>query len=83
MSFCCFCHGVFILHHFSGGKAIGIPGEIRGLYEAHKLGGKLAWKHLFQPTIKLCRDGIRVGKAHALAIAGQKERVKTNANLRY
>ena len=43
--------------------AIGIPGEIRGLYEAWKIGGRLPWKQLFQPTIKLCRNGITVGPA--------------------
>ena len=74
---------IIVTHVFTGGKAIGIPGEIRGLYEAHKLGGRLPWKYLFQPTIKLCREGFRVGNAHAKAIAAQMERIKTNANLRY
>lgn len=29
-----------------GGKAVGVPGEIRGFYEAHRLYGKLKWEEL-------------------------------------
>ncbi|XP_052214304.1 glutathione hydrolase 1 proenzyme-like isoform X1 [Dreissena polymorpha] len=57
----------------AGGKAIAIPGEIRGLYEAWKLGGRLPWKQLIQPTIKLCRDGFRVSKALREAMVFEKD----------
>ena len=40
--------------------AVGIPGEIYGLWEAHKLGGKLPWRVVFQPAIKLCREGFKM-----------------------
>ncbi|XP_060566040.1 glutathione hydrolase 1 proenzyme-like, partial [Ruditapes philippinarum] len=51
-----------------GGKAIAVPGEIQGFYEAWKIGGRLPWKQLFLPTINLCRKGITIGKALRRAI---------------
>jgi gamma-glutamyltranspeptidase len=52
-----------------GGLSVGVPGELMGLYEAYKRFGlssnerygTLDWKLLVQPSVKLSRDGWKVG----------------------
>ena len=66
----------------TGGLAIGVPGEIAGLWKAHELGGKLPWKDLFQPTIRMCREGIPIHAALAKVIKSRAYYFSTHDNLR-
>ncbi|VVT13109.1 Gamma-glutamyltransferase [Sphingomonas sp. EC-HK361] len=40
-----------------GGRSVGVPGALRGMAMAHRQSGKLPWAALFQPAIRLARDG--------------------------
>nr|XP_020654832.1 gamma-glutamyltransferase 5 [Pogona vitticeps] len=43
-----------------GPQWIAIPGELRGYEEAHRRHGRLPWKALFEPTLRILGPGIRV-----------------------
>jgi len=45
---------------FPGGKSVGVPGNIRLMAMVHARWGRLAWKDLFAPAIRLAEDGYQV-----------------------
>lgn len=43
-----------------GGKSVGVPGNVALMARAHAKWGRLPWAALFQPAIRLARDGFLV-----------------------
>lgn len=39
-------------------KAVAIPGTVKGFYEVHRQYGKLPWRDLVEPSVKLAEKGI-------------------------
>ncbi len=56
-----------------GGKATGIPGNLRMMATAHARSGTLPWAQLFQPAIRMARDGFTVSPRmhNGLALYGR------------
>ncbi|CAH0715406.1 unnamed protein product, partial [Brenthis ino] len=46
-----------------GPLAVGVPGELRGMWTAHKRWGKLPWDVLVKPTLEFCKYGYPMSKA--------------------
>ncbi|MDB5914715.1 MAG: ggt [Ramlibacter sp.] len=56
----------------ASGRAVGTPGVLKMLELAHKEHGKLPWKDLFQPGIKLATEGFKIPGRMADAIASHR-----------
>lgn len=59
----------FNLHHLSH-LAVGVPGTVAGLHLAWTEQGKLPWKRLVDPAVKLARDGFPVSIELARSLSG-------------
>ncbi|CAN5448783.1 gamma-glutamyltransferase [soil metagenome] len=55
-----------------GGRSVGVPGVLRMLELAHRQHGRLPWKRLFDPAIRLARTGFEVTPRLNLLLAGER-----------
>ena len=45
---------------FTAGCLIGVPGEVRGLTQFHSKFGRLPWKKVMEPVLRLAKNGYQV-----------------------
>ncbi len=53
----------------ASGRSIGTPGVLHMLDSAHKDSGRLPWKELFDPAIKIATEGFRISPRMSASIA--------------
>jgi gamma-glutamyltranspeptidase/glutathione hydrolase len=69
------------LSHFAavpGGRSVGVPGQLRVMAMAHAQSGKLPWARLFQPAIRLARDGFQASPRLANALVQYSSHMDSN-----
>nr|GEW71471.1 gamma-glutamyltranspeptidase 3-like isoform X1 [Tanacetum cinerariifolium] len=66
---------------YSGALAMGVPGEIAGLYKAWLQHGRMPWKTLFQPAISLAKDGFTVAPYLASSLSSSAATIKKDPGL--
>lgn len=62
----------------SGSLAPGVPGMVAGLFDFHRSYGKLTWKDVLQPAIRLASEGYSVYPELGDALKGQAEVLAKN-----
>ena len=63
-----------------GGQAVGVPGTVAGFWEAHQRFGKLPWRDLVEPAIKLAEDGFLPAKILVDDIHSMQDWFKNKTN---
>ncbi len=66
----------------TGGLAVAVPGELKGLWDLHQKYGKLSWSELIQPNIELCRNGHKVSKYLSEVLKETEDDLKNEETLR-
>jgi len=56
----------------SGGLAVGVPGLVAGLAEAHRRWGSVPWQELVAPAADLADDGLVVSSWNAVTLASRE-----------
>ncbi len=58
-----------------GGRSVGTPGTVKLLWDTHQQYGKLEWKKIIQPVIKLAEQGFSISPRLASLIDTDAERL--------
>lgn len=63
------------------GVLVGVPGEVRGLYELHRKFGKRAWADVVKPAQEAASKGFQVGRHLGGSLASAAERLRVDPGL--
>lgn len=64
--------------------AVAVPGELKGYSTIYDLyGGGVSWELLFEPTIKLCEEGMTISERLAKNLYNHEDLIKNDMLLRY
>jgi gamma-glutamyltranspeptidase/glutathione hydrolase len=64
------------VRHHNSHLAVGVPGTVAGLHMAWTDHGRLPWRRLVEPSIRLARDGFPVSEGLARSLAGVLDNMK-------
>jgi gamma-glutamyltranspeptidase/glutathione hydrolase len=67
--------GNVLASSLTGHLSVGVPGTVAGLFEAHRRFGRLPWKDLVAPAVRLARDGHTLDGVRSRQIAREAERL--------
>ena len=62
----------------TGPLASGVPGSVAGLALAHRRTGRLPWKRVVDPAVRLARDGFVMTEPVSDSIAGEAQRLSAD-----
>ena len=61
--------GAELVHYAVGPASCGVPGLPAGLGLLHREHGRMPWRRLVEPALRLARDGVEFPPAHAACLA--------------
>jgi len=66
----------------TGAMAVGVPGELKGYWEAHQRYGWLPWEQVIKPTINICEEGYIMNKHQSDSLGVRAELIRKDPILR-
>jgi len=66
----------------TGAMAVGVPGELKGYWEAHQRYGWLPWEQVIKPTINVCEEGYIMNKHQSDSLGVRAELIQKDPILR-
>ncbi|KAK7794832.1 hypothetical protein R5R35_002136 [Gryllus longicercus] len=65
-----------------GPLAVGVPGELKGYWEAHKRYGVLPWKEVVMPAVEICKEGYNMTKHQSDFLNLYEDKIRKDPTLR-